>query len=56
MMHKTEQEIDKLLTDLASLCQTPRDADAIAQLVRRQHRTHQQSLVGLYRQQSKSFL
>ncbi len=44
MLHKTGQEIDKLLTDLASLCQTTRDADAVAELLKKQHRTHQQSL------------
>ncbi len=43
-MHKTEEQIDKLLTELASLSQTPKDADAVAQLVRRLHRTNQQSL------------
>ena len=44
MLHKTEQEIGKLLTDLASLCQSSKDAEKVAQLVRRQHRTHQQSI------------
>ncbi len=43
-MSKTEQEIDKLLTDLASLSQSPVDAAAIAQIVRRLHRTNQQSI------------
>ncbi len=44
MQHKTDEEICQMLTDLASLCQTSRDADAVAQIVRRLHRTHQQSI------------
>ena len=44
MITKTEQEIDRLLTELATLCQGVRDAEKVAGLVRRQHRTHQQSI------------
>ncbi len=50
-MHNTEEQINKLLTDLASLCQSPKDADAVAQIVRRLHRTHQQS-IGRFIQES----
>ena len=54
MLHKTEQEIDKLLTDLASLCQSSRDAEKVSQMLVRQHRTHQQG-IGRFIQESVNY-
>ena len=54
MLHKTEQEIDRLLTDLASLCQSSRDAEKVAQMLVRQHRTHQQG-IGRFIQESVKY-
>jgi len=54
MLHKTEQEIDKMLTDLASLCQSSRDAEKVAGMLVRQHRTHQQG-IGRFIQESVKY-
>ena len=44
MITKTEKEINELLTTLATLSQSCKDAEIVAEFIRKQHRTHQQSL------------
>ena len=44
MITNTEKEIIELLTTLATLSQSCRDAEIVANLIRFQHRTHQQSI------------
>jgi len=44
MITKTEQEIKELLTTLATLSQSCKDVKAVTDLIRYQHRSHQQSL------------
>ena len=44
MITKTEKEINDLLTTLATLSQSCKDAEIVANMIKKQHRTHQQSL------------